>query len=116
MTPKNYVSKPPHQETGSNPNTDQKEDETQQHNTGSDTDLKREHYLDRKQAFDDDKEKASSATVNTNQSKKRQKPTKHDPKRTQKKSEGTRMTTTANMERLSTKPFRALSSDSRSHR
>jgi len=69
------VSKPPRQETCSNPNTNQKEDETQQQNTGSDASLKRKHHLDRKHASAGDKEKASGIGVNNNLSKKRQEAT-----------------------------------------
>jgi hypothetical protein len=72
---KDYTSKPPRQETGSNLNTDQKEDETQQQDTGSDVDSKWRHNLDRKQASVSDKEKASSAGVNNNQTKKLQETT-----------------------------------------
>jgi len=72
---KDYPAEPLGQETGSNPNTCQKEDITQQQNTTNNAGLKRKHNLDRKQAFTRDNEKASGAKVNNNQAKKRQEPT-----------------------------------------
>jgi len=67
---KGYTVRPPRQEIGSNPITCQKEDETQQQNTGKDVDLKWKPNLDRKQAFASDKEKAFGAGINNNQAKK----------------------------------------------